>query len=345
MKPKISVIVPVYGVERYLPQCVESILSQSERDLEVILVEDGSPDNCGPLCDAFARRDGRVRVIHQKNAGLGPARNAGLEAAAGEYIAFVDGDDFLLPRMYETLREAAERTGADITVSGHRDVAFGSVLTVKPHPLAGKTLKGEEILPVRCRLYGHGPGERGEAFPMSVCMSLYRKKLLEEKGLRFLNILSEDTLFNLEAYGNAGSITFTASADYCYRKENQSSITASFSPDKGERYREFLTVLRRMAQRDSEGCVLRARRTAVDYGRMYAALVEASDLPVKEKCRCLREFSQRTSFLWEGCPWKELPWQQRIFHKALANQNAMAVLALCRVRRSVKKGERKHGKP
>lgn len=345
MNPKISVIVPVYGVEPYLTQCVESILSQTFRDLEVILVEDGSPDNCGALCDNLARQDSRIRIFHQENAGLGPARNAGLKAAVGEYVAFVDGDDFLMPQMYEKLWEAARRTGADITVSGHRDVAFGRILTVKPHPLAGRILSAGEIPSVRRKLYGHGTGERGEAFPMSVCMSLYRKALLTEAGLQFQKILSEDTLFNLNAYAHARVITFTDATDYCYRKEGQSSITQSFSPDKGKQYREFLSALRALAEQEDGDCVLRAKRTAVDYGRMYAGLVEASRLTLSEKCRCIREFTESTGYLWEGHPAGNLPWQQWIFHRVLVKKKCMAVLALCRVRRILKKGERHHGKP
>ena len=90
----ISVIVPVYNVEKYLCQCVDSILGQTYRDLEVILVDDGSPDGCPRICDEYARKDGRVKVIHKKNGGLSDARNAGLEMAGGEYVIFVDSDDF-----------------------------------------------------------------------------------------------------------------------------------------------------------------------------------------------------------------------------------------------------------
>ena len=89
----VSIIVPIYKVESYLPKCIDSILVQTYTDFELILVDDGSPDNCGIICDAYAEKDKRVRVIHQKNAGVSAARNAGIEAAKGEYISFIDGDD------------------------------------------------------------------------------------------------------------------------------------------------------------------------------------------------------------------------------------------------------------
>lgn len=99
----ISVIVPIYNVERYLAACVDSILNSTYQNLEVILIDDGSPDGCGMICDTYAAQDGRVRVIHQKNQGVSAARNAGLKAACGEYIAFVDSDDIIHPKMLEVL--------------------------------------------------------------------------------------------------------------------------------------------------------------------------------------------------------------------------------------------------
>ena len=107
----VSVIVPVYKVEPYLDRCVRSILAQTYRDLEIILVDDGSPDRCGEMCDQYAALDGRVRVIHQNNAGQAAARNAGLEECHGEYVSFVDSDDEIDPQMISIL-EPAIRLGA-----------------------------------------------------------------------------------------------------------------------------------------------------------------------------------------------------------------------------------------
>ena len=110
-KPLLSIIVPVYDVERYLPKCIDSILAQTFTDFELILVEDGSPDNCPALCDAAAAKDARIRVIHQKNGGLSAARNAGLDAARGKWIGFVDSDDYIAPEMYEALYKAVKAPG------------------------------------------------------------------------------------------------------------------------------------------------------------------------------------------------------------------------------------------
>lgn len=106
MNPLISVIVPIYNVEAYLPRCLDSIVNQTYRNLEIILVDDGSPDNCGAICDEYANRDSRIRVIHKVNGGSSAARNAGLDVARGEYIGFVDSDDIIRPEMYELLLNA-----------------------------------------------------------------------------------------------------------------------------------------------------------------------------------------------------------------------------------------------
>ena len=122
MGNRISVIVPVYNVEKYLSRCVDSILGQTFSDLEVILVNDGSKDTSGSICDSYVAKDTRVRVIHKENGGLSSARNAGIDAAVGEYLAFVDSDDWIEPEMYETMLGLIETYGADLVCAGRYDV-------------------------------------------------------------------------------------------------------------------------------------------------------------------------------------------------------------------------------
>ena len=119
MNPLISVIVPIYKVERYLVRCLDSIVNQTYRNLEIILVEDGSPDNCGAICDDYARLDERIRVIHQENRGLSAARNAGLDIMSGEYLMFVDSDDRLKSNILQSLFEKAELYSSDFAECGY----------------------------------------------------------------------------------------------------------------------------------------------------------------------------------------------------------------------------------
>lgn len=332
--PKVSVIVPIYGVEPYLSQCVESLRVQTLQSLEILLVDDGSPDNCGLIADDFARQDSRIRVLHQENAGLGPARNAGLAMARGEYVAFVDGDDWVEPTMYEELYRAAKTTGADIAVSGHRDMARGRELAKKPHPLAGQILSSGALFRARQALYGPAAGEA--ALPGSVCMSLYRREWVECRNLRFRKLLSEDVFFNLDAYGCAGRVVFTGGTGYCYRKEGQSSITHSFSPEKQTQYREFLTALWKQAE--GEQCTLRVKGTALGIARMYAGQVAAAPLPLAEKRKLLRKFWDDPEICryWADYPVEMLPPGQRIFHRFLQERHYLAALGCCRLRQWLK---------
>ena len=145
--PLLSIIVPVYKVESYLPKCIDSILAQTFTDFELILVDDGSPDNCPALCDAAAAKDARIRVIHQKNGGLSAARNAGLDVARGEWIGFVDSDDYIAPEMYEALYKAVQSTGADLALCDYAEVDETGALCPPMHiSLAEQVFAGRELL-------------------------------------------------------------------------------------------------------------------------------------------------------------------------------------------------------
>jgi len=173
MEKVISVIVPVYGVEPYLDQCVSSILAQTYSALEIVLVDDGSPDGCPAMCDAWAEKDGRIRVIHQENAGLSAARNRGLEAAVGKYILFVDSDDFLQPICCETALTALQESDADMAVFGYR----------RFQDAGGKT--------VSTRVHANGVASSGETLRMLMAKELdsyawnklYRRELFD--GVRY----------------------------------------------------------------------------------------------------------------------------------------------------------------
>ncbi len=144
-KVLISVIVPIYRVEAYLPQCVDSLINQTYRNLEIILVDDGSPDRCGEICDAYAGKDSRIRVIHKKNGGLSDARNAGIEAATGAYLAFADSDDWLEPDAYASMLSAAQRHHAALVCAGRYDEEDGTS-TVGLCPEREELVSGIELV-------------------------------------------------------------------------------------------------------------------------------------------------------------------------------------------------------
>lgn len=144
-RPLISVIVPIYKVEAFLPKCVASIRNQTYEDLEIILVDDGSPDNCGAMCDSFAEEDPRIKVIHKPNGGLSDARNAGIGIATGEYLGFVDSDDWIEPDMYATLMDMALREDLKLVCGGRYDVYEGGGREEGLCPAKTEVISGEDL--------------------------------------------------------------------------------------------------------------------------------------------------------------------------------------------------------
>ncbi|QUO23347.1 glycosyltransferase family 2 protein [Clostridiaceae bacterium Marseille-Q4143] len=220
--PLISVIVPVYRVEEYLERCVKSILSQTYENLEVILVDDGSPDQCPAICDACAEKDARVKVIHQENKGLSGARNAGIDAASGEYLAFVDSDDYVSPHFIEELYQLLQDTGCAI---GQCRFSYmkGDGL-VEEGDSAFCIYRGESLME---QLYG--PEEKATCFVVA-WNKLYRAELFKETGIRYPEgRIHEDEATTYRLFHEAKKLAFLDRALYGYYTENGGSITSVFS--------------------------------------------------------------------------------------------------------------------
>lgn len=214
--PQISVIVPVYKVEKYLHECVDSILGQTFRDFELILVDDGSPDNCGAICDEYAAKDSRVRVIHQENQGLSGARNSGIDAAQGEYITFVDSDDLVDLRYLEILMTAMQ-DGATIAICRHQEFADGEVLPPWDGSVPRQTFCATDAL---VRLY-NGSAQ----VPVNAYCKLLQRSLLGDT--RFpVGRLHEDQAFTPYILYRAEQIVSCDAVLYHYRA-NPTSITRS----------------------------------------------------------------------------------------------------------------------
>ena len=218
----ISVIVPVYRVEKYLERCVKSILSQTYKNLEVILVDDGSPDQCPAICDACAEKDARVKVIHQENKGLSGARNAGIDAASGEYLAFVDSDDYVSPHFIEELYQLLQDTGCAIGQCRFSYVKGGGL--VEEGDSAFCIYRGESLME---QLYG--PEEKATCFVVA-WNKLYRAELFKETGIRYPEgRIHEDEATTYRLFHEAKKLAFLDRALYGYYTENGGSITSVFS--------------------------------------------------------------------------------------------------------------------
>lgn len=218
-KPLISIIVPVYKVERYLRRCVNSILAQTYSNFELVLIDDGSPDGCPAICDEYAKKDSRVRVIHQTNQGLAEVRNVGVLQSRGEYIAFIDSDDFVASNYIETLYRGIKEFGADISICSFRKVQSEMTETEEK-----EFSEFKEVSFVKAMKYfaSFQPGV-SIAF-VSACSKLYKKELFD--GVKYpKGKLYEDSYTSYKLLYRATKMFFSTSRLYYYY-ENPQSITA-----------------------------------------------------------------------------------------------------------------------
>lgn len=198
----ISVIVPIYNVEKYLPTCIESILNQTYKDLEILLIDDGSTDNSGKICDEYAERDNRCIVIHQQNKGVSETRNTGLNHATGEYISFIDSDDYIHPQMLEILYETLQKGAYDFAIVAHKKV-FNKLekINISVASINTISLNRDALM-----LGLYNKTHISESDFQAVWNKLYKKTLL--KDMLFRSTGSEDTEFNNRVYLKAQSAAF-----------------------------------------------------------------------------------------------------------------------------------------
>lgn len=209
--PEISVIIPVYRVEAYLRRCLESVFAQTCTDYEVILVDDGSPDNCGAICDEYAQKDSRVHVIHQENGGLSAARNTGIDAAKGEYLFFMDSDDAIHPQTLEILHELLKAHRADVAIGGFTRFRSEDELSFPRMT----TLPASECLSGEATMHRFFAGWEQARRCVSSCGKLIRRSLFE--GIRFpLGRLFEDEYTTYRLYDRAERVAVTDCVLYHY---------------------------------------------------------------------------------------------------------------------------------
>ena len=238
MEPKVSIIVPVYKVEEYLSQCVDSILNQTYKNIELILVDDGSPDNCPKICDEYASSDDRVIVIHKENGGLSDARNTGIKKATGKYLMFVDSDDWIELDTCKVAVETAEKEKADLVFWSYmREFIDES----KPKFFFwddNSVFEGEEAknnLHRRiCGLYKSELSHPDYAYALDTAWGkLYLSDHIKNNNIRFIDtkiIGTEDALFNLYALAYVNKAVYLKQAFSHYRKDNTASLTSNNKP-------------------------------------------------------------------------------------------------------------------
>ena len=335
-QPKISVIVPIYNVENYLDECILSLLNQTLGDIEIILVDDESPDNCPHMCDVYAKVDNRIKVIHKKNGGLGFARNSGLDAASGEFVAFIDSDDFIDLNMFEHLYKVAKDYEADEVRCGIKFYVDGKFS--ERHDVDQlTTFKGNtEVIDFMLDVVAPLPEcKRDVKYMMSSCCCIHSRKVIEDYHLRFVSereCLSEDLIWDIDLFSKMNCIVYVPECHYAYRK-NLSSLTHQYSREKYKRNYIFFEILEDKLSRivPKEKYELHLLRSQMLYFRNAISGFVHSDDNVRENVSYVLN-DEFWKHLFNVYPIERLPIKQKIYYTVAKLKLASLMIFLAKLK-------------
>lgn len=337
-KPKISIIVPIYNVEKYIKRCIDSLVNQTFKDIEIILVDDESPDNCFHICEEYSARDPRIKVIHKKNGGLGFARNSGLDVAIGEYIAFVDSDDYVDLNMYEKLYETAQENALDTLYCGYNNVDNNfkaeSISEVSSLQILDST---DEINGVLMDMIASEPSSRIERkYRMSVWHGIYSNELITKNKIRFCSereFISEDIIFHIDYLTVTSRIAFIPNPFYYYC-DNESSLTKTFRKDRLKKHIILYEgILFRMIELGYDKSLYQDRviRFFIGYVRFDLRGICNSDISFLEKKRLIKEICLNP--IWESFinyPVNKMPLKHKVIMYMIKNRMISSLITLYR---------------
>lgn len=326
-EPLISVIIPCYKVEKYLDRCMESVVNQSYRNLEIILVDDGSPDKSGQICDAWQRRDSRIKVIHKPNGGLGFARNSGLEIATGQYVAFIDSDDFVSTDMYATLLKYAQADGSDIVYCGYTHQLGPDSEKIVSDFSRHKIFESRQLKELSQGFF-RPTDYNPNMLIMSVWHALYRRDIITQPFYSEREVCSEDVHFQASAMLAAKRVSFIPDPliTYCYNAE---SLSNTFNTTKFKRYLRLRELI-------NELYTPHGYPTAGDYLPFMIALITLRDvttstLPIAEQKAYIRQVVKDPIWASLAIPSAHLNLSKRLFLAALRTHSPRLLTLLSRL--------------
>lgn len=327
MRSKVSVIVPIYNVERFLPRCVESLRRQTLQDIEIILVDDQSPDNCPTMCDKYQEQDERIKVIHKQNGGLGYARNSGLEIATGEYIAFVDSDDYVDLDMFQIMYSVAKENEADIVrVDNYKETVEGEILNSSyvPPIREGKYSREEMLEQLLYPQFGMMPEESGDKYvSCSVWRNIYKNKIIKQNEIKFVSereLISEDMPFNLEFMLKAES-AYVLNRKFYHYIVNDKSLTQTYRPDRFQRelilYHELIRRLKTSGI--YEHCQVRMYRHLLDRSRQCIKSELCANSDKRSRANNIKRIleSEEMQHIFATYPLKHMPLKYRVVYSIM----------------------------
>ena len=326
----ISIIIPVYNVEKYINECIDSVIKQSLTDIEIILVDDSSPDRCPIICDEYATKDKRVKVIHKKNEGFGIGRNYGIDIATGEYLAFIDSDDYIDTCTFEHLYRLAKNNNLDaIYYRFDRDTNSGIQrgTPVEEITVYEKESKEELMLDIIA-----ADSTTVNKVKCSSCCALYRSSIMKSNNIKFHSereIISEDLIFNLDFLSHSTRVALNEGHHYHYRI-NLSSTTRKIREDKVIKNLQLYKYIEENIKSWNIDSLKAEKRNAILFiGNNRTAIQQymSSSLPYSNKKAWLKE--QLSIPLWQTLyqtlNWKELPKYPKIFFYLCAKKKIFAL--------------------
>ena len=329
-QPKVSIVVPCYKVEQYLDRCLNSLVKQTLQDLEIILVDDESPDNVPEICDEWAGKDSRIRVIHKKNGGLGMACNSGLDIASGKYVAFCDSDDWVDVDMYETMYNVAEKHHAQMVFTGLKRVNDHGDVSPMNHISQKQVYCGQEqVDELMLDLIASKPSDPIERhIQMSAKVVLYTRDYLNKYNIRFeseRNIISEDLFFNIDNLVHANCVVVLPNTFYNYYYNSQSLSTA-VRKDRFEKNLEMRDLLlkRYLFREMPVGFSTRVNRMFIGYNRSdIRQICQTSSLQKTEKNKWLKDICNHPIWreLYQLYPIKQMPLKHKLFFLFILRSN------------------------
>ncbi len=290
MSKKVSIIVPVYNVEKHLNRCVDSIISQTYENLEILLIDDEATDSSGDICDEYAKKDKRIKAIHKKNEGLGLTRNAGIEHSTGFYISFVDSDDFMEKNTILDAVTRIEEDGSDLVMYGLSRISSSGIKTkYTPNPrkkiYTGDEIKNELLLD----FISDNPHENIERnYTRSSCTCLFKKSVFIDNNIRYKSereIISEDTYMMFDMLNKINKVSIISECYYNYC-ENETSLTQTYRKDRFKKLKAYRDACIKLFKNNhySEESFLRLDRLFLDYTfGVFKTISKNKNLNMKDK--------------------------------------------------------------
>lgn len=337
--PKVSIVVPCYGVEKYLDRCVENLVNQTLNDIEIILVDDESPDMVPKMCDDWLRKDSRIKVIHKKNGGLGRACNSGIEVATGEFIAFCDSDDWVDLECYEAMYNAIIKTRSDAVYCGIKRVDPDGNVDLMSQAIKEKTFEENELIDFQFGMIASEPEVWEERYrQMSAKIVLYSGDIIRRNNIRFHSereYISEDLLFNLDFLKCSHKVIEIPQA-YYYYQINPASLTQAFRTDRFDKY---IYLMRYMLDRYHYGKYQkeyerRVEKLFIGYVRTILERISLCNESIKFKYRQIAYLCN--NMIWDEIakkfPYRKLPSKKRLVFNLLRHKQVLLLLMIYKIK-------------